>query len=110
MKHQEVSARGSLKVLHQFIDQEGLFRTGGRLQQSALAYQTMHQILPSNNNFTKLVVSAEKSSLLHAGPKLLIASLRERYFITRIRNLAKTNSSVPNLLQVQGAGFTTAHG
>ena len=64
---------------------------GGRLQQSTLPYQTKHQIiLPLNHHFTKLVVSAEHLRLHHAGPQLLIASLREKYWIPRIRNLVKT--------------------
>jgi len=91
MEQQEVAASSSLKTLHSFIDKEGLFRVGGRLQQSTLPYQTMHQmILPSNHHFTKLVVSAEHIRLHHAVPQLLIASLREKYWIPRIRNLVKT--------------------
>jgi len=90
MEQQEVSATSSLKTLHPFIDKEGLLRVGGRLQQSMLPYQTMHQMnLPSNHHFTKLVVSAEHLRL-HAGPQLVIASLREKYWIPRIRNLVKT--------------------
>jgi len=46
-------------------------------------------ILPSNHHFTKLVVSAEHIKLHHAGPQLLIASLRERYWIPRIRYLVR---------------------
>jgi len=46
-------------------------------------------ILPSNHHFTKLVVSAEHITLHHAGPQLLIASLREKYWIPRIRKLVK---------------------
>jgi len=76
MEQQEVAANSSLKTLHPFIDKEGLLRAGGRLQQSMLPYQTMHQMsLPSNHHFTKLVVSAEHIRLHHAGPQLLIASL-----------------------------------
>ena len=59
MEQQEVAASSSLKTLHPFIDKGGLLRVGGSLQQFALPYQTMHQmILPSNHHFTKLVVSA----------------------------------------------------
>jgi hypothetical protein len=91
MEYQEVAATSSLKTLHPFIDQEGLLRVGGRLQQSKLLYQTIHQlILPPDHHFTKLVVSAEHIKLLHAGPQLSIASLRERYWIPRIRNVVKT--------------------
>jgi hypothetical protein len=92
MEHQEVAATSSLKTLHPFIDQEGLLRVGGRLQQFTLPYQAIHQmILPPDHHFTRLVVSAEHTKLLHAGPQLLIASLREKYWIPRIRNVAKTN-------------------
>ena len=51
MEHQEVAATSSLKTLHSFIDQEGLLRLGGRLQQSTLPYQARHRmILPSNQS------------------------------------------------------------
>jgi hypothetical protein len=76
----EVTSTSSLKTLHPFIDQEGLPRVGGRLQQSTLPYQAIHQmILPANHHFTKLVFVAEHIRLHHAGPQLLIASLRERF-------------------------------
>jgi hypothetical protein len=91
MENQKVAATGSLKTLHPFIDQEGLLRVGGRLQQSMLPYQAMHQmILPPNHHFTRLVVSAEHTRLHHAGPQLLTASLCETFWLPRIRNLVKT--------------------
>ena len=94
MEQLEVTASSSLKTLHPFIDKEGLLRLEGRLQQSTLPYQTMHQmILPSNHHFTKLVVSAEHVRRQPAGSQLLIASLRERYWIPE-----NSHSSVPNLL------------
>jgi hypothetical protein len=75
---QEVSSKSSLKTLHPFLDQEGIVRVGGRLQQSTLPYQSIHQvILPPNHHFTRLIVSAEHIRLLHAGPQLLIASQRK---------------------------------
>jgi len=90
MEQQQVSASSSLKTLHPFIDKEGLLRVGGSLQQSTFLYQTVHQmILLLNHHFTKLVVSAEHIRLHHAGPQLLRASLRERYWIPRIRNLVR---------------------
>ena len=60
MEQQEVVSTSSLKTMYPFIDQEGLLRVGGQLQQSTLPYQAMHQmILPPIHHFTKLVVSAE---------------------------------------------------
>jgi len=46
--------------------------------------------LPPNYHFTKLVVSVEHIRLHHAGPQLLTASLREKYWLPRIRNLVKS--------------------
>jgi hypothetical protein len=46
-------------------------------------------ILHPNHHFTQLVVSAEHIRLHHAGPQFLIASLRQRYWIPRIRNVVK---------------------
>jgi len=89
-KKQVVAANSVLKTLHPFIDNEGLIRVGGRLQHSTLPYQTRHQmILPANHHFSRFIVSAEHLRLHHAGPQLLIVSLREKYWIPRIRNLVK---------------------
>jgi hypothetical protein len=86
----EVSSHSSLKALHPFINHEGILRVGGRLQKSTLPFQSIHQvILPANHHFTKLV-SSEHYRLLHAGPQLLIASLRERYWIPKLWNMVKT--------------------
>jgi hypothetical protein len=90
-KQPRTAATSSLKTLHPFIDQEGLLRVGGRLQQSVLPYEAIHQlILPVNHHFTKLVVSAEQIRLHHAGPQLLIASLLEKFWMPRIRNVVNT--------------------
>jgi hypothetical protein len=86
VKHKEVSANSSVKTLHPFIDQEGLLRVGGWLQQYSLPFEVMHlMILPPNRRFPRLVVSAEHKRLHRAGPELLTASLRERYWIPWIR-------------------------
>jgi len=78
MKQQQFLSSSSLKTLQLFIDNEVLFRLGGRLQQSTLLYQKLHQIiLPSNPHFTQMVESAERIILHYAVPLLLIASIRE---------------------------------
>jgi hypothetical protein len=53
LTYQVVSANKSLKTLHSFIDQKDPLRVYGPLQQSAVLYQIMPQmILPSNHYFT----------------------------------------------------------
>ena len=57
-----------------------------------------------------MLVSSEHIRLHHARPQLMMASLREKYWIPRTRCFQDDHSSLPDLLQVQGEGFTTAHG
>jgi len=91
MEQQEVATSSSLNTLHPIIDKDGLLRVGGRLQQSTLPYHTMHQMtLPANHHITKVHLSAEHISHKLSEPQLLIASLRDRYWKSRIRNLVKT--------------------
>ena len=47
-------------------------------------------ILPPDHHFTKLVLSAEHIRLHHAVPQLLTATLLEKYWIPRIRNLVRS--------------------
>jgi len=45
MEQQEVETSSSLNTLLHFIDKEGPLTVGGRLQQSTLPYQIMHQMI-----------------------------------------------------------------
>ena len=91
MEQQAVAASNSLNTCHSIIYNDGLFRVGGSLEESAFPYQIMQKmILPANHHFTKFVVSAEHIRVQHFGPLLLTASLRERYWIPSIRNLVRT--------------------
>jgi len=87
---QEFAAYSTFKTLHPFPDKNYLIRFGERIQQSTLPYQTRLQMIRSaNHHLTMLILSAEHLNLPHAGPQFLIASLREKYWIPRIRNLMR---------------------
>lgn len=80
----------SLKNLNPFLDQDQVMRVGGRLQNSNFDYNKIHPvILSSKHHLTELLFLNEHLRLLHAGPQLTLASLRERYWPIRGRNLAK---------------------
>jgi len=88
---QEVSTTSSLRTLHLFIADEGIRRVEGRLQQSTFPYYVIYQIiLPPKHYFSKLIASSGHIRLHHAGPQLLMASLREKYWIPRIQDVVKT--------------------
>lgn len=76
--------------LNPFIDENGFLRVGGRLQLSYLDYAKKHPILLSaKHRFTLLLFEAEHKRLLHAGPQMLLSSIREHYWVIGGRNLAR---------------------
>lgn len=80
----------ALLNLNPFIDDSGLLRVGGRLAQSDYVYNKKHPIvLSAKHKFTELLFSREHVRLLHAGPQLLLANIRERFWPLAGRNLAR---------------------
>jgi hypothetical protein len=74
--------KGNLKPLTPFLDSEGIIRVGGRLQNASLPFAAQHPaILPQQSVVTALIVRNEHLCLLHAGQKLVLCSLRQRFWI-----------------------------
>lgn len=76
----------SLKVgianLNPFIDAEGILRVGGRLCNASLSYDKLHpMILPKSSHITTLLIQREHVRLLHAGAKLVLSSLSQKFWI-----------------------------
>lgn len=91
LSNKQVSSHSSLRDLHAFLDDQQILRVGGRLRNSQLAYDNKHQIIiPPNHHFTGLIIIAEHLRLSHAGPQLLIASLRQHYWIPRAKQTVKS--------------------
>nr|CAI5846040.1 unnamed protein product [Callosobruchus analis] len=66
------------------------FKSGGRLAKSNFEFNKQHPIILSNKHtYTDLLIRNEHWRLLHAGPQLLLASLRENYWILNSRNLVR---------------------
>ncbi|XP_011707941.1 PREDICTED: uncharacterized protein LOC105462788 [Wasmannia auropunctata] len=79
-----------LNPLNPFIDSEGILRVGGRLGNSNFDNDKKHPIIVSAKHpFTKLLFKDEHLRLLHAGPQLLLSSIREKLWVVGGRNLAK---------------------
>ncbi|VEN38782.1 unnamed protein product [Callosobruchus maculatus] len=80
----EITELGSLKSkskisnLNPFIDKLGILRVGGRLRDSTFSYDKKYPIiLHAKHNFTKLLFEYKHRMLMHPGPQLLLASIRE---------------------------------
>lgn len=82
----------NISGLNAFIDKtHNLIRVGGRLSNADfIDFEKKHPILLcAKHNFTKLLFRSEHTRLLHAGPQLMLATLREFWWPLRGRNLAR---------------------
>ncbi|KAJ8958370.1 hypothetical protein NQ314_006431 [Rhamnusium bicolor] len=79
--NKQISNKSRIISLNPFCDTEGILRVGGRLGNSQYSYDKIHpKIVSSNDQFTKLMFSFEHIRLCHAGPQLLLSSIKEKYW------------------------------
>ncbi|XP_024887380.1 uncharacterized protein LOC112464561 [Temnothorax curvispinosus] len=81
MSGKQIRSSSKLLSLNPFVDERGLLRVGGRIQNSHVAFEKKHPIiLPSDSRFTRLLFKKEYRRLLHIGPQALLYSIREKYW------------------------------
>ncbi|XP_029720518.2 uncharacterized protein LOC109429239 [Aedes albopictus] len=89
-KKEPVSRTSPLRWYHPYICQNGILRVGGRLRHSDETEDTKHpMILPARHPLTRMVFEQHHLRLLHAGPQLLLATVRQRYWPLGGRNVAR---------------------
>lgn len=72
------------------MDYEGLSRIKGRLQFADLSYESKHPMIIPKCHLVRLFVSFHHRFLKHAGVSTLMSILRDSFWITGIRRLAKS--------------------
>ncbi|XP_041989097.1 uncharacterized protein LOC121740468 [Aricia agestis] len=86
-----LSSKSKLLNLSPFIDNDGLIRVGGRLKSSNYTYDKIHPILlDSSHQISKLLFKYEHIRNMHAGPQLLLATIRQTIWPIKGRHLART--------------------
>ncbi|XP_052758555.1 uncharacterized protein LOC128202398 [Galleria mellonella] len=91
LNKESLPKKSPLLKFNVFLDENNIMRVGGRIDNSNYSDDKKHPIiLQSTHIFTKLLFAFEHKRLLHAGPQLLLASIRESYWPIGGRNLAKT--------------------
>ena len=76
-----VASGSPLRWFNPKLSSDGLIRVGGRLEHSAESEDTKHPIvLPARHPFTKALLQHYHHKLLHAGPQLLLGTVRLRYW------------------------------
>lgn len=71
-----------LRRLNPFIDNSGILRVGGRLQHSALNFESKHpMLLPCKSLLTSRIIEFYHKKYLHAGQRTLTFLLAQRFWI-----------------------------
>ncbi|XP_059608070.1 uncharacterized protein LOC132255915 [Phlebotomus argentipes] len=78
-----------VRHLTPFIDGEGIIRVGGRLAQSPANYDARHPILLPKCRLATIIATHTHKNNMHAGPQLLLATLRQKYWPLGGRNLTR---------------------
>ncbi|KAL0849262.1 hypothetical protein ABMA28_013591 [Loxostege sticticalis] len=91
VKNKPLKSKSKILSLSPFFDQDkNLILVGGRLDASAYTYEKKHPILlHASHRFTKLLFEREHVRNMHAGPSLLLATIRETVWPVNGRRLAR---------------------
>ncbi|XP_071576233.1 uncharacterized protein [Temnothorax nylanderi] len=74
------------KYMSSILDDQGILRVGGRLQNSKLQHGAKHPVLlPYRSRFTELVIEHEHRRMLHAGANSTLAAVRLEYWPLKAR-------------------------
>ncbi|XP_058983975.1 uncharacterized protein LOC131804796 [Musca domestica] len=73
-----------------FLDENGILRVGGRLQNSNFPYDVKHPIILSKHNpLSKLIISDAHEKTLHGGVTLTMSFVNRKFWIVSGNQLAK---------------------
>ncbi|CAG9102625.1 unnamed protein product [Plutella xylostella] len=85
-----VPKKSKLRNLCPLLDEGGILRIGGRIQQSHTDYDTQHPIiLPATSHLSRLIIVDAHQKTMHGGPQLMLNYLRSKFWIMRARDLSK---------------------
>ena len=89
-KKRELSQSNSLLRLRPLLDQDGLMRVIGRLENTHWEYTVKHPlILSRHSHVTKLLLDEIHVQSKHAGPSTMMAIIAQTYHIPGIKKIAK---------------------
>ncbi|XP_017875322.1 uncharacterized protein LOC108622144 [Ceratina calcarata] len=80
-------ATKNLRRFLPFLDQDGLLRIGGRLQNTHLGEGEKHPIIvPGESHLAELLIRDAHLRTLHGGPQLVMSHLLRSFWIIHVRN------------------------
>ncbi|XP_058837171.1 uncharacterized protein LOC131693407 [Topomyia yanbarensis] len=86
---QPVSNQSKLRFLHPVLH-DNLVRVGGRLKHAEITADAKYPLaLPGKHSLTRMIAETIHRQQLHCGPQLLLATIRQRFWPTRGRDLVR---------------------
>lgn len=83
-------SKGEFRNLSPYVDQEGVWRVGGRADKALVSYETRHPVLlPGDHRISRLIVQ-HAHQFGHPGVATTVAKTRIKYWIVRAHDLAKS--------------------
>ncbi|KRX18442.1 hypothetical protein T07_13209, partial [Trichinella nelsoni] len=103
----QIAANSRLQQFDPFLDEDGLLRTAGRLQNSDLPEHTKHPILlPDKHPTTTAIIRRCHLRQLHGGCEFTLATLRQRYWILKgRREVKKVIPACPRCKRIESNPF-----
>lgn len=88
-----VEKTSSIYKLDPELDSTGILRVGGRLEHALLPFEQKHPaLLPDVSPLAKLLVRQAHERTLHGGQRQMTAPLRQKFWITNLRQLVRMNN------------------
>ena len=79
-----------IRKLHPLLDDVGILRVGGRLENALIKYEAKHPIiLPYRHHVTDLIISQHHQKTGHLGQEFVLSSLRQLYWIIKGRSAVR---------------------
>lgn len=90
LKDNQLNSKSKLLALSPFLDSDKLIRVGGRINASTSPYDRRHPILlHASHRLTKLYFEKVHKEIMHAGPQLVLATVRDTVWPVNGRHLAR---------------------
>lgn len=86
LSNKPLPRNSKLLTLNPFMDNHGLIRIGGRLENAPISYDRKHPIIiPSSHHVTSIIIDKFHKETLHGGIALVLNAIRNRYWILNAR-------------------------
>ena len=81
---------GHIRKLNPLLDEMGILRVGGRLENTLIDYDAKHPIiLPYRDHVTDLIISQHHQKTGHLGQEYVLSSLRHQYWVIKGRSAVR---------------------